>query len=82
MSALENYAADDLLTIEEAAALLKIQPKPVQRAIWRGTLPTVEIDAVWPHSRRRLRRAAVEAYAANRETWKGKNPWPRLQMVH
>ncbi len=80
MSALEDYSADELLTIEEAAALLNIHPKSVQRAIWRGALPTVGVEAVWPHSQRRLRRPDVERYASNRKTWKSKNPWPSLTV--
>ena len=76
MRAQPSHTADDLLTIDQAAVVLNIHPKSVQRAIWRGALPTVGVDAVWPHSRRRLRRRNVEHYAANRKTWKGKHRWP------
>ena len=72
MSAQSSHAADELLTIDQAAELLNIQPKSVQRAIWRGALPTVGVEAVWPHSQRRLRRPDIERYAATRKTWKSK----------
>ncbi len=76
MRAKHNHTADELLTIDQAAVVLNIHPKSVQRAIWRGALPTVGVEAVWPHSRRRLRRRDVEHYAANRTTWKGKRLLP------
>ena len=82
MSAQDNYAADDLLTIDEAAVLLNVQSKSVQRAIWRGALPTVGVEAVWPRSQRRLWRPDVEGYAARRKTWKSKSPWPVAAPVH
>ena len=64
-------APDDLLTITEAAALLRIQPASVQPAIWRGTLRTVELAGAGPPRRRRSRRRPdVEAYGASRKTWK------------
>ncbi len=82
MSAQDSHAADELLTIDQAAALLNIHPKSVQRAIWRGALPTVGVEAVWPHSQRRLRRRDIERYAANRKTWKGRSPWPPVTTIH
>ena len=72
----QRHTADELLTIDQAAVVLNIHPKSVQRAIWRGALPIVGVEAIWPHSRRRLRRRDVERYAANRKTWKGKRRWP------
>ncbi len=82
MSAQDSHTANELLTIDQAANLLNIQPSSVQRAIWCGTLPTVGTDAVWPHSQRRLRRRDVETYAANRKTWKSKSPWPPGTTIH
>ena len=82
MSAQNSHAADELLTIDEAAVVLNIQPKSVQRAIWRGALPTVGVEAVWPRSQRRLRRPDVEGYAAKRKTWKRKGPWPSSPTIH
>ena len=73
---------DDLLTIDQAAVLLNIQPKSVLCAIRRGALPMVEVEAVRPHSRRRLRRQDVEAYSAGRKTWKSKRPWPVAAPMH
>ena len=67
-----NHTADELLTIDQAAVVLNVHPKSVQRAIWRGALPTVGVEAVWPHSQRRLRRPDIERYAATRKTWKSK----------
>ncbi len=40
MSAQDSHAGDELLTIDETAMLLRIQPKSVQAAIRRGALPT------------------------------------------
>ena len=82
MRAQQLHTADELLTINQAAVVLNIHPKSVQRAIWRGALPTVGVEAIWPHSRRRLRRRDVERYAANRKTWKGKRPWPSGMTAH
>ncbi len=82
MSAQQSHTAAELLTIDQAAVVLNIQPTSVQRAIWRGALPTVGVEAVWPHSRRRLRRPDVERYAANRKTWKGKRLWPPGIAAH
>ncbi len=79
MSEQDSYATTELLTIDEAAMLLNIQPKSVQRAIGRGALPTI---GVGPHSQRRLRRADVEGYAAKRKTWKSKSPWPPGTTIH
>ncbi len=41
MRAKHNHTVDELLTIDQAAVVLNIQPKSVQRAIWRGALPTM-----------------------------------------
>ncbi len=82
MSAQDSSAGDDLLTIEEAAMLLRIQPKSVQGAIRRGALPAGGTDATWPGSDRWLRRPDVEAYAVNRKTWKSKVPWPPGTTIH
>ena len=79
MSEQDCYATTELLTIDEAAMLLNIQPKSVQRAIRRGALPTIGGE---PHSQRRLRRADVERYAANRKTWRSKAPWPPGKTIH
>ena len=74
MSVQQHHVADELLTIVQAAVVLNIQPTSVQRAIWRGALPTVAVEAVWPRSQRRLRRVDLEVYAAKRKTWKSKTP--------
>ena len=73
---------DDLLSIEQAAVLLQIQPRSVQHAIRRGALPTVGVDTAWLDSPPHLRRPDVEAYAINRQTWKSKVPWPLGRPVH
>ncbi len=78
----EGTPTDDLLSIEQAAVLLQIQPKSVQRAIRRGALPTVGGDTAWFDSFPHLRRPDVEAYAINRQTWKSKVPWPPGRLVH
>ncbi len=82
MSAQDSHAADDLLTIDQAAALLNIQPRSVQAAIRRGALPTMGTDAAWLDHHQYLRRPDVEAYAINRQTWKSKVPWPPGRLVH
>src|SRR3712207_9323768 len=74
MSAHDSHAADDLLTIDQAAALLNIQPKSVQAAIRRGVLPTAGGDMAEPAASGQLRRPVVEAYSVNRQTWKSKVP--------
>ena len=64
---------DDLLTLTEAAAILGVQYDSVKGAVRRGALLPIEIASEGPRtSRLRLRRADVEAYAANRKTWKRK----------
>ncbi len=69
----EHAAADELLTVAEVAAILRICRDSVVGAIDRGALVAVELDGEGPRARRlRLRRADVEAYAANRRTWKRK----------
>ena len=82
MSAQDNHAADELLTIDQAAELLHIQPKSVQSAIRRGALPTSGAAATWSGSDWWLWRPDVEAYAANRKTWKSKVPWPPGTTIH
>ena len=82
MSAQDSHAGDELLTIDEAAMLLHIQPKSVQSAIRRGSLPAGGTDAARPGSDRWLRRPDVDAYAVNRKTWKSKVPWPPGTTVH
>ncbi len=82
MSEQDNYATSELLTIDEAAMLLNIQPRSVQRAIWRGALPTIGAEAVRTPSQRLLRRPDVAGYAASRKTWKSKAPWPAGAPVH
>ncbi len=69
----EAESPGDLLTTYQVAALLAISMDAVMSAIDRGRLPATRVAA--GRSRRqqlRLRRADVEAYAANRRTWKRK----------
>ncbi len=69
----EHAAADELLTVAEVAVILRICPDSVVGAIDRGALRAAELDGAGPRARRlRLRRADVDAYAANRRTWKRK----------
>ena len=82
MNAQDSYPADELLTIDQAAELLHIQPKSVQSAIRRGALPAGGTTATWPGSDQWLRRPDVEAYAVNRKTWKSKVPWPPGTTIH
>lgn len=52
---------DDILTIDEAAVLLKTSAKSVQRAVHRGQIPVIrlgETGKVWRFLREDLLRAA------------------------
>ena len=70
---------NDLLTTDQAAALLGTSIDAVMGASDRGSLPAVVIDReLPPRQGLRLRRADMEAYEAGRKTWKGKiDGWER-----
>ncbi len=64
---------DGLLTTYQAAALLGISMDSVKHAIDGGTLlATTGTAGLSKRQRLRRRRADVEAYGANRTTWKRK----------
>lgn len=45
---------DDVLTLEEAAALLKCHPVTAKRYAARGVIPGRKLGSMWRFSRRRL----------------------------
>ena len=54
--------AEDVLTVEEACAILKVGRVAICRALGRGTLPGVKVGGPWRISKNRL-----EAYLAGKE---------------
>lgn len=46
--------AEDILTVDEAASILKVGRVAVCRALQRGTLPGVKVGGQWRISRKRL----------------------------
>lgn len=46
--------AEDVLTVEEAAQILKVGRVAVCRALQRGTLPGVKVGGQWRLSKKRL----------------------------
>ena len=43
----ENGSGCELLTSEEAAALLRINPKTLQRMVREGKVPAIKIGKLW-----------------------------------
>ncbi len=71
----DRPSGNDLLTLDEAAAVLDLQISTVISNIDRGALPAIELDGNGPRRHRlRLRREDVTAYVTSRRTWKRKIP--------
>lgn len=61
-------AAPELLTVVEAAALMRVDKQTVYRLIWAGELTWIDISQPGAKKARiRLRPSAIESYAASRE---------------
>lgn len=62
--------AEEYLTVREAAAVLRIHPQTAYRLVWAGDLPRIDIGQGRSRPRFRIRRSAIDAFAAAHE--KGK----------
>jgi excisionase family DNA binding protein len=49
-----DYTHDDVLTLDEAAALLRCHPVTVKRQAALGKIPAKKLGSLWRFSRQRL----------------------------
>jgi excisionase family DNA binding protein len=60
---MSDQSFEPLLTADEAAKLLRIHPKTVQKLAREGRLPSIRFDRFW-----RFRTSALDAWVASQQT--------------
>lgn len=60
-------AADEYLTVREAAAVMHVGKQTVYELVWRGELPRIDIGTGKVRPRFRIRRSAVDQLMKKRE---------------
>jgi excisionase family DNA binding protein len=58
---------DDLLTVEQAAAILQLSPKTIKDWLRAGKLPGCKIGRLW-----RVKQADLEAFIQASRRWRGR----------
>jgi excisionase family DNA binding protein len=73
---MENHSAEELLTLQETARYLKVDPRTVFRMIHRGELPAIKIGRLW-----RIKWAQMTEWIASRPrlAWTLQESFPGLQ---